>query len=237
MKILALESSTQMASAAILENGVVVAEESSMRQRSHSEFLNAAVFRLLQSQSWLVSDVDAFAVGKGPGSFTGIRVASNVGKTFAYSFNKPLLTVDSLQNLALQTQTNLPILTIINAYKNLVYTGLYIWNHGKLEELRAPFVSDLPNLEKVLESYTQAVVVGDGYLAFSNFFSDSLKPKLVRLENSSDFPTATTLGIESDRLLKLNKTLEWISFSPLYLRASEAEENLNKKMESQHGRD
>ena len=226
-----------MASAAILENGVVVALETSMRQRSHSEFLNAAVFRLLQSKNWLVSDVDAFAVGKGPGSFTGIRVASNVGKTFAYSFNKPLLTIDSLRNLALQTQTDLPILTIINAYKNLVYTGLYIWNQGNLTELKSPFVSDLPSLEMVIEAYPKALVVGDGYLAFSNFFSEALKQKLVRNDEFSDYPTASALGVESDRLLKLNKTLEWISFSPLYLRASEAEENLYKKMESQHGRD
>src|SRR5437868_5671072 len=116
MKILSLETSTLMGSAALSIDGKVIIEKSSRRQKSHSEVLNGFVDEILKSASLKLSDMDCFAVGQGPGSFTGIRIAGNIGKTFAYVYQKPMVSIDSLTLLAAACARDLPILAMINAY-------------------------------------------------------------------------------------------------------------------------
>lgn len=224
MIVLALESSTALGSVALIKDDKVLASESSMQQRAHSEFLNPAVESCLKNANLTLPQIDLFATSVGPGSFTGIRVAGNIIKSLAYSFEKPMVVMDSLSIMAspvLEKFEN--ILCIINAYKNMVYFSVY--QNSKL--LQGPAVVKVSDLESVLAGLTGNILcLGDGFKAYEKVFTPSLKARLFRDESLSDYPSAQTLGLVAVPQAKLNKTIEWNSFVPLYLRASEAEENL-----------
>lgn len=224
MKILALESSTILGSVAVVIDGQVRVEKSSRLQRSHSEVLNPFVQQVLEESGLKLPEIDAFAVGQGPGSFTGIRVAANIGKSFAYTFNKPLIAIDSLVQLAAQAgPTSDSVLTIMNAYKNMVYFGVFDVSGQEPRYLEGPGVYPIHQLGTLLQQ--KSLVVGDGFEVYREFLPTELLDQLQRPTHPSDFPLAGTLGRLAEQRLKQGLTLDWKSFVPLYIRASEAEEN------------
>ncbi len=226
-----METSTQLGGVAVVVNGVVVAEVSSLRQKSHSENISPFISECLRESNLKLEDIDAFAVGQGPGSFTGIRVAANAGKSFSYSFNKPLIALDSLTLLAEQVRgSNKPVLSIINAYKNMVYIGLFDVSGNTPLYIKGPEAIPVRDIGKYIS--TEVIVVGDGWSAYHPYFSEEVKNNLQRFEHYPDFPQARTLGILAERQLLLASSAElqpapnsdWKTFRPLYIRASEAEE-------------
>jgi len=224
MKILALETSTMLASVAIVKDGHLLCERRSERQRTHSEVVSGYVDQCLQEAQLKLSDIDVFAVGLGPGSFTGIRIAGNLAKTFAYSFAKPLVAIDSLTLLAEQhRQTKLPVLSIINAYKNMVYLGLFDFSEPVPQFTYGPTAVSVRDLSTVI--HQECLVVGDGYAAFQEYFPPELKKLLHRPDQALDYPEARTLGLLAHHKALANQTIDWNSYTPLYIRASEAEEN------------
>lgn len=225
MKVLALETSTQRGGAAVIVDGKVVATRTSDRQRSHSELLHVFVDECLAQAGLRLSDIDLFAIGEGPGSFTGIRVAANAGKTYAAATGKNLIAVNSLEQLAVQVQDrSRPVLALLNAYKNLVYYALYEFSaDGTIVEKIGPSVGSVDELDSIIVQNTTAA--GDGFNVYREFFSSSLKSKLVREAEPQDFPTPGTLGLRAEILTKQGRVFDWKAFVPLYLRASEAEEN------------
>lgn len=224
MIILALETSTRLGSVALIENNKILAYEESVEQRSHSEFLNLFVDHCLKVAKVNLPQVDCFAVGMGPGSFTGIRIAGNVGKSFAYSQAKPMVAVDSLSLLAYPVKGSpYNLVTMINAYKNMVYLAIY--DGLTLEIKTPPLVVRVQDLAQYIQ--VESLIIGDGYDVYSEYFPKELKKLILRNSNVSDFPNAKTLGIMAVERARNLKTFEWNLFKPLYLRASEAEENLN----------
>jgi tRNA threonylcarbamoyladenosine biosynthesis protein TsaB len=235
--IAAFDSSTNFASVALLKDGQLLCERGSHRQRSHSEFLNQCFFDLLSEQNLSLKDISAIAVDCGPGSFTGIRVAGNLAKTLSYSLSKPLISVDSLRLLALSRVSSSSknqsenILCILNAYKNLVYYGVFKNNHGQLETVKNPSVCNLSELDGFIEEPT--LVIGDGYSTFESFFSPKLRHFFYRDLDLSDYPLASTLAYEAQRMFTAGEFTQWSDYLPLYIRASEAEENLQRKLKNE----
>lgn len=223
MITLAMETSTQLGGVAVIKDGQVLATESSLRQKSHSEVLNRFVQNCLENSGLSLQDIDVFAVGQGPGSFTGIRVAANAGKGFSYIYNKPLVTLDSLVLLAAAVKTKMPVLSIINAYKNMVYLGLFDIQKGpEPVYLQGPTAVPVQKLSSLITQ--DVLVVGDGYETYQEYFPEELKKKMHRDPQFADHPLAETLGLLAENRAKNNQTIEWNSFVPLYIRASEAEE-------------
>lgn len=230
MIILACETSTLLGSVAILENDKVLAYEASPRQGSHSDVLNVFIENVLIKSGKKLSDVELFASGIGPGSFTGIRISLNAIKTLAYCFDRPVIGIDSLKTLAAQVvcsesfivYKDLPVVAMINAYKNMVYIATYRVLNNVLAEIRAPEVLRVQNIENYFSEKT--VVCGDGYLTYEKYFSTVVHKNIVRIENGSDEPNAKTTGQLAFQNLKSQQT--WNQLVPLYLRSSEAEENL-----------
>ncbi len=230
MKILALETSTLMGSAALVIDGKVIAEKSSGKQRSHSEVLNTFIEEILQIAGVSLSEIDCFAVGKGPGSFTGLRIAGNVGKTLAYSYKKPMVAIDSLTLLAAATAEKklpselaaLPVFSILNAYKNMVYYGLFKNITSYPELISGPAVIPVKSLGSILTQ--KSLVVGDGFSNYEGYFPENILNFMCRDLQVSDQPMASTLGRLATTQVQSGLTLDWKSYVPLYIRASEAEE-------------
>ena len=235
MIILACQTSTLLGSVAVIENGKVVGRAESMRQGSHSDSLNLFVEDSLRQAGKSLSDVDIFVSCIGPGSFTGIRISVNTIKTFAFCHQKPVLGMTSLKVLAEQARLlkkqnqseNSLIVSMINAYKNMCYVATYSEQNESLVELKKPEVVRVQNLSQYITEKT--VVVGDGFSTYHRFFPQELSDKMIRLEGCEDEPHAAVLGLlaEKELMSKSTPTLQWNELLPLYLRASEAEENLS----------
>lgn len=98
--ILALDTSTASMAAAIVSGHDVLAEIQTLAERNHSVHVVSHMKEMLESSGVTDSDLEAIAVGNGPGSYTGMRIAVSVGKTLAWVWNKPLVAVSSLEALA-----------------------------------------------------------------------------------------------------------------------------------------
>lgn len=140
MKILAIETATEACSAALNIDGEVTQKYSLAPQR-HANLILSYVESLLAESGYRISDMDALALGHGPGSFTGVRVAAGVAQGLALGSGLPLVPVSSLHATALgfyeQNKTNGSSMVIVafDARMSEVYTGGFDFGLKPLGEL------------------------------------------------------------------------------------------------------
>ena len=124
--ILAYDTSTDVLSIAVAAGEKILAETASDAYVRHSERLVPALEKILDSRRLRWKDIDAVAVGLGPGSFTGLRVGVTVAKVLAYSLKKKLIGVSGFEAMArgapLQDGT---VAIRMDAGKSMVYAAVY----------------------------------------------------------------------------------------------------------------
>lgn len=240
MIIAGFESSTPLGGVSVLTKNTdsslttgaqpQVFSKSEFKTKSHSEVMNQFLAELLDQAQLNLTDIDLIALGIGPGSFTGLRVSVNIAKTLAYSLNKKIIPVNTLYNLAATNfQSNLEVKVIrpmINAYKNMVYTALYERNQaGDILELQPPAVIRLQNLDEYLVN--PVACVGDGVKTYEPYLQKQYPNLILRDFQYIDYPSVETTVKLALQDLENQKTrpMSWKEILPLYLRASEAEEN------------
>lgn len=126
MKILALDSSGLVASVAVTEDDVLIAEYTIQYKKTHSQTLLPMLEEVRRMVELAMDQVDAIAVAAGPGSFTGLRIGSATAKGLALALEKPIIPVPTLDGLAWQMYgTDALVCPIMDARRNQVYTGLY----------------------------------------------------------------------------------------------------------------
>ncbi|MET3131286.1 tRNA threonylcarbamoyladenosine biosynthesis protein TsaB [Oxalobacteraceae bacterium GrIS 1.11] len=153
--ILAIETSSELASCALLR-GAVVSSRASSGVRTHSQSILPMVQSLLEEAGITLADCAAIAYGSGPGSFTGVRTACGIAQGLAFGAGLPVVPVVTLDAMALachqQTQAN-DILTVLDARMGEVYWAQYRYADG-LWTVQAPTLSApaavLPQGERVL---------------------------------------------------------------------------------------
>ncbi len=227
MLILAIEASSSRGGVTIARDRSVLAEKISTRQRSHAEVMHPYIQQCLSEASVTLEQIDLFAVGTGPGSFTGIRVAANTVLSLAYCFNKPIFTINSLAQVAWQVPpSEKKILVAANAFRNLLYTGVFQKNQGQLKTLREPAALVPEQIAELIDG--PMALCGDGHTILNSSLPAA---QAALLENSGiEYPTSRSLAemafLKSTGAADLGSVLPWQDFRPLYLRASEAEEKL-----------
>lgn len=129
MKILALDTSTETMSLALLEGNSLVAEVRLSSPRGHAEALPEVLADVLRRVGWEAKDLERVVVGIGPGSYTGMRVGLAFGKSMAYALGIEVVGVSTLEALA-ATVPGENIVPILDARRDRVYAGLYAQKDG-----------------------------------------------------------------------------------------------------------
>lgn len=134
MKILALDTSTQLCSLAISENDTVIATKQSNENYAHNGLLFTMLESLLNEAGVSLEQIDLLAIGQGPGSFTGLRIGVSAWKAVAFASGIPLLPICSLKAIALkmadQVEQSRTIRVFMDARQNDAFTSLYRIDNG-----------------------------------------------------------------------------------------------------------
>jgi tRNA threonylcarbamoyladenosine biosynthesis protein TsaB len=126
MKILAVETATDICGVALSEDNQLVAEYRINQKNVHNEKLVAAIQYLIKDTKWRLEDLNGLAVSIGPGAFTGLRIGITVCKGLAFTLEIPLVGVNTLDALAYQARMwNGQVCSIIKAKQGEVYFALY----------------------------------------------------------------------------------------------------------------
>ena len=128
MKILGIDSSGLVASVAIVEDDRLVAEYNLQYKITHSQTLLPMLEEIRNRIHLDMQTIDAIAVAAGPGSFTGLRIGAATVKGLGLALGKPIIPVPTLEGMAYNCYgTDLLVCPIMDARRNQVYTGLYIF--------------------------------------------------------------------------------------------------------------
>ncbi|MDW8742348.1 tRNA (adenosine(37)-N6)-threonylcarbamoyltransferase complex dimerization subunit type 1 TsaB [Streptococcus suis] len=211
MKILALDSSNQALSVALVEDGCLLAETLLAIKKNHSISLMPTVDFLVAQVGWTPKDLERIVVAQGPGSYTGLRVAVATAKTLAYTLQIDLVGVSSLQSLVPAGLSG-RVVPLIDARRNSVYAGVY--ENGRAVEPDRywsfeDFLSSLAGKENI-------TFVGE----VTNFV-EQINQVFPEAAIQTSLPSAYQLAVIGQDL----PAVEVTSFEPAYLKRVEAEEN------------
>ena len=150
--ILNLETSTKNCSVSLAKDGEILAiKELNNGNYSHAEVLHPFIVEVLKESNLTTSKIDAVAVSKGPGSYTGLRIGVSAAKGLCFAFNKPLISVDTLTSLSHSVSIdNGCIVPMIDARRMEVYSGIFNANYKQIREIKAEVIhtnSFIENLE------------------------------------------------------------------------------------------
>lgn len=163
MRILAIESSSLVASVAIVEDGVTMAEYTANFKKTHSQTLLPMIDAMVDLLGVDLATIDAIAVSGGPGSFTGLRIGSATAKGLGLALNKPLIHVPTLDGTAYNLYGAKGLICpIMDARRNQVYTGIYRFEKD-FEVVMEQDAMDMGELiDKLNEMGERVIFLGDG---------------------------------------------------------------------------
>lgn len=211
MKILALDSSNQALSVALVEDGRLLAETLLAIKKNHSISLMPTVDFLVAQVGWTPKDLERIVVAQGPGSYTGLRVAVATAKTLAYTLQIDLIGVSSLQSLVPAGLSG-RVVPLIDARRNSVYAGVY--ENGRATQADQYWVFE--ELLASLSGQENLTFVGE----VTNFV-EQINQAFPEAAIQTSLPSAYQLAVIGQDL----SVVEVTSFEPAYLKRVEAEEN------------
>lgn len=233
MKILSLDSSTESATCAILEDDKLLGEINFNYKKQHSIVLMSMIDTLLKNLKLNVDSLDGFVVSKGPGSFTGLRIGAAAIKGLSQGSGKPFVGVSSLDALAYNlSYTPGIICPILDALRGNVYTALYTFVDNKLQIISEYMLISIDDLIQILNKHNQSVCfIGDALPKFKEKLTAEI-PNVHFAPTHLNLARSSSLGELGMNLLKSGISDDLHSFAPFYLRKSQAEREYEKKMES-----
>jgi len=224
--LLALDTATPSCSVALVEDQRVMGELRRHDGETHSRHLLTMVDDLLGSCQVALCNVDAIAVTRGPGSFTGIRIGMATAKGFAAALGIPLVGVSSLDALALQASESAGLCCcLVDARKQEVYCGIYRSDgRGAIRQVQEPFVAGPDQVAAIIKE--RCVLIGDGALLYRQRIQERLGP-LARFAPEADHRIrgATVARIGLQRMAR-GADEAGNDLLPLYIRKSDAELSL-----------
>ena len=231
MKILGLDSSGIVASVAIVEDDVLIAEYTVNYKKTHSQTLLPMLDEIAKMTELDLNSIDAIVVAAGPGSFTGLRIGSATAKGLGLALKKPLIAIPTVEGLAynLYDISGL-ICPIMDARRKQVYTGIYRFTDHQLKVVEDQMAVPMETVIEKLNQYGEAVTfLGDGVSVFHELIAEkmtvpySFAPAYMNRQRAA---VVGSLGICYYREGKFETAAE---HKPDYLRISQAERERAEK--------
>lgn len=188
MKILALDSSGLVASAAVVEDDITIAEYTINYKKTHSQTLLPMLDELRRMTELDLHTIDAIAVAAGPGSFTGLRIGSATAKGLGFALDIPIIPVPTVDALAYNLYgSDKLICPLMDARRNQVYTGLYTFRKGMspdagydmdvVEQQCAVDIAQIAGLINGLGTDTEVLFLGDGVSVYREQIAELIRVK------------------------------------------------------------
>jgi tRNA threonylcarbamoyladenosine biosynthesis protein TsaB len=220
--LIAIETSTENCSAALMRNDAVI-ERSELAPRRHAELILPMIESLLNEAGLSRRELDAIAVGRGPGAFTGVRLAISVAQGIALGLDIPVVPISSLAALAQDTPAQIgePILATIDARMGEVYTGVFRRNdEGLVDSIGAESVGPASMVlvpKSTSGKSDQWLVIGTGWGVYQDALALRL-PGSPRWADGSLYPQARAVAVLAAPLFASGHSLAPEFALPVYLR-------------------
>ena len=230
MKILGIESSSLVASAAVVSDGILTAEYTVNFKKTHSQTLLPMIHEIVNMLEMDLRSLDAIAVAGGPGSFTGLRIGGATAKGLGLALKKPLVRVPTVEAMAYNLWgSSALVCPIMDARRNQVYTGLYHVEEG-LEEVRRQCAMDMGELIRILNGMGETVIfLGDGVDVCRPQIEEEMKTNFRFAPASHNRQRAATVAALGMEYYKKGMFGDAGAFVPYYLLKSQAEREREAK--------
>lgn len=225
MKILGLDSSGIVASAAIVEDDVLIAEYTVNYKKTHSQTLLPMLDEIAKMTELDLNSIDAIAVAAGPGSFTGLRIGSATAKGLGLALKKPLIAIPTVEGLAynLYDISGL-ICPIMDARRKQVYTGIYRFTDHQLKVVEDQMAVPMETVIEKLNQYGEAVTfLGDGVPVFHELIAEKMTVPYSFAPAHVNKQRAAAVAALGEIYYRQGKTETAMEHVPDYLRVSQAE--------------
>lgn len=220
MKILGIDTTTKFLCLGIYDNGKIYGYNLELG-RKHSALLIPTIKRVIDTLGWRLADIDYFACGLGPGSFTGIRVGLATIKGLSFALKKPIIGISTLDILAKSAgETDKPIVTIIDAKRNLIYGSIYKIKNGSLKRLTPYLLLPLNEFFKKIPKNT--LILGDAVGLYKEKLLENLKGGSI-LDSDYWYPKAHQLIALALERIKQKRLSNSFNIKPIYLYPKECQ--------------
>jgi tRNA threonylcarbamoyladenosine biosynthesis protein TsaB len=237
MRVIGIDTASDTASVALVENGLLLSERTDLRcestsnairrssKNNHAETILPLIELLFESTKVSLQDITGFALSIGPGSFTGLRIGLSTVKGLVYGSQVPVVGMSTLfAHAARVTDYDGLICALLDARKNEVYAAVFRKTGDVINRVTQDTVASAANViatVRVFQRGSPCLLVGDGAAAYKDLLLDSPG---VRLLETINYPTvaATVARLAEDRF-RANRVDDLGTLTPAYIRPSEAE--------------
>lgn len=231
MKILAIDTSSEVATVAILDDTKLLGEYIINHKKTHSQKIMPMLDEIMCGLEADINDIDLFAVVTGPGSFTGLRIGVAAIKALAQVTKKPVAAVNTLEGLAY----NLPfcphlIVPMMDARRNDVYTAAYMDKSGTLDTVIPSSAMSIEEcVEKIKAMDKTAVFLGDAAYLHRDYILAQLGDKALFAPINTNEQRASSVAVCAMEKYKCGDTIEYSQLEPYYIRKSQAEREYDER--------
>jgi len=226
MLILALETSTLTGSVALVEASPpktrIIGEITLNLQSTHSERLMPSVHHLLEDASLKIRGIQGIALALGPGSFTGLRIGGSTVKGLAYALKIPVVGGSTLEALACNVSySSSMICPVLDARKKEVYAAFFRGDGtGRIGRVSEDWVISPEELCRRVAAET--LFLGDGAEVYTEILKNA-DPRVSFAPPELSLPRALNVAGLALPKFQRGETLDLFTFTPIYIRRSEAE--------------
>ena len=214
-KILNLETATTNCSVSISVDGKLVSlKEENTPNYSHAEQLHVFIEEALKEASFSFSDIDAIAVSKGPGSYTGLRIGVSAAKGLCFSLDLPLISIPTLKSMAkqLNVEKDAIIIPVLDARRMEVYSCIFDYKHNEIRETKAEVI-DENSFKGFTAKYKKVHLIGSG----AEKCIDILAKEKFQFHTSA-YPSTKEMALLAHKKHEVGDFEDVAYFEPYYLK-------------------
>jgi len=211
--ILNIETSTKNCSVSIADSGKIIAiKELNNGSYSHAEVLHPFIENILTEGSISKDKIDAIAVSKGPGSYTGLRIGVSAAKGLSFALSIPLISIDTLTALSFAVSVDKGIIVpMLDARRMEVYSAIFDKQHQKIREIKAEIIDETSFLAALEQG--EVHFLGDGAHKCKEIITHK---NAVFIDDM--FPSSREMAMLSYHKFKKNDFEDVAYFEPFYLK-------------------